>query len=97
MLTASSRRKTTLLLLLAAILAAPWASAAGPRNPPDAAGPAQAAEWASLELFGRLWSFLWSWSKEGCHLDPNGLCSSSKPQPPTKTGCHVDPDGRCVP
>jgi len=93
MLTASLRRKT-LLLLLAAVLAAPWASAAGPRT--ETAQPAQAAESAPLDALERLWGLLRNaWIKDGCHLDPFGRCTA---QPPvqTKEGCRLDPDGRCV-
>jgi hypothetical protein len=94
MLTASLRRKT-LLLLLAAVLAAPWASAAGPRT--ETAQPAQAAEFAPLDVLERLWGLLRNaWTKEGCEINPNGHCTA---QPPvqTKEGCHIDPSGLCRP
>lgn len=91
MLTASFRRKT-LLLLLAAILATPFSLAAEPR-------PAKAAEPARFELWSRAWSFLWSfWNKEGCRIDPSGLCVSEPAQQPTSEtdiGCQIDPSGLC--
>jgi hypothetical protein len=92
MLTASLRRKT-ILLLLAAVLAAPWASVAGPRTEGDQ--PAQAVQPGALELLDRFWGFLRNtWNKDGCHIDPFGRCT---PQPPvqTKEGCNVDPNGNC--
>ena len=97
MLTPSFRR-TILLLLLAAVLATPWASAAGPRAAESPS--AQAVESAPLDLLGRVWSFLRNaWSKEGCHIDPSGLCSTGTSQPPpqTKEGCNIDPSGQCRP
>ena len=96
MLTAS-RRRTSILLLLAVILAAPLVSSAAPRT--EGPQPVIAAEPDSLDLLGRVWSFLRNvWSKEGCHIDPNGLCSSGKDQPSSnaKSGCAIDPFGRCI-
>ncbi len=95
MLTAS-RRRTTILLLLAAILAAPLISSAAPRT--EDPQPVIAAAPDSLDLLDRAWSFLRKvWSKEGCHIDPNGLCSAGTDQSPaqTKEGCDIDPLGRC--
>ena len=76
-------RRTVLLLAVAAMLALPWAaSAAGPQASPR---PARALQAGALDLFSHLWSLF---RKEGCGLDPNGLCAP-------KIGCRVDPDGRC--
>ena len=88
-------RRTTavLLLLLAAVLAAPPASAAG--------RPAEAVSLSPLEALDRLWSFLRAaWSKDGCNIDPSGLCKPGTTSPPpvqAKDGCNIDPDGRCKP
>src|SRR5437762_14067259 len=95
MRTASLRRKTVVLLLIA-VLAVPLASAAGPHS--ESSGPASAALLSPLELLDHFWSFLrGAWSKEGCNIDPSGLCSTGTSQPPvqTKEGCHIDPDGQC--
>jgi hypothetical protein len=88
-------RRTTavLLLLVAAILAAPPASAAG--------RPTDAVSLSPLEALDRLWGFLRTvWTKEGCHIDPDGRCKPGMTSPPpvqTKDGCNIDPDGRCKP
>ena len=96
MRTASFRRKT-LLLLLVAVLATPWPLAADP--PQASSRPAKTAAPAPFELLRRAWSFLQSaWSKEGCRIDPSGLCLSAPAQQPTlqtDTGCAIDPGGLC--
>jgi hypothetical protein len=97
----ASFRRRTLLLLLVAGLATPWASAAGPLS--DSAGVAPAGELLRLDFLGRLWSLLQSaWSKEGCRIDPNGICVPNATQPPPppvqhKEGCRIDPSGQCLP
>ena len=93
MLTASCRRISTLLLLLA-IMASPWPSAALPRV--ASAEPVRSVGLPSLvEGF---WRFLRTvWSKEGCHLDPNGVCAPAPQPTKPKTGCHIDPNGQCLP
>jgi hypothetical protein len=84
MLTASFRRKTVLLVLVAG-LALPLASAAKPG--PEGTQP-QALGIAPLDLLERVWGFLRNtWdphgrcttqppvqTKEGCNIDPHGLC-----------------------
>ncbi|HVG06906.1 MAG TPA: hypothetical protein VNM67_04315 [Thermoanaerobaculia bacterium] len=93
MRTTSFHLKVVLLLLLL-VLAAPWASAAGPGQ--DGARPASAAD-SPLVLLGRFWDFLRSaWSEEGCHIDPDGRCVPA-PRPQADTGCHIDPSGGCRP
>jgi hypothetical protein len=98
MLTASFRRKTVLAFVFL-VLGAPWALAAGPRNsvpPPEAA----AFALSPPELLDRVWSLLRAaWTKEGCHIDPSGHCSSATAEPSgqTKEGCNIDPSGRCTP
>jgi hypothetical protein len=59
-------------------------------------------------LFDRLWALLsarWSaavslpaqrQTKEGCGMDPNGLCKTA-PQPQSEAGCGMDPSGQCNP
>lgn len=95
MLTRSRCRMTAvLLLLLAAILAAPLAAAAAPRTEGPRLSTATAPD--SFDLLDRAWSFLRKvWSKEGCSINPNGLCW----QPPaqTKDSCSINPDGQCKP
>jgi hypothetical protein len=87
------RTAAVLLLLLAAVLAAPPASAAGRH--------AEAVSLSPLEALDRLWSFLRAaWSKEGCHIDPDGQCKpgTASPAPAeTKAGCNIDPSGQCKP
>jgi hypothetical protein len=43
----------------------------------------------------RFLSSLWEepYAKEGCGLDPNGLCKPKAPQPQTDSGCGLDPNG----
>ena len=76
-------RTVLLLLVVVAMLALPWtASAAGSRSP----WPARALQAGELDLFSHLWSFF---RKEGCRLDPGGLCAP-------KGGCGIDPSGLCA-
>jgi hypothetical protein len=92
---ATSFRRKIAFLALAAVLAAPSIIAAGPRT--EVRQPARAVESPSVNLLERVWSFLRNaWSKEGCHIDPDGVCTD---QPPVQsdTGCHIDPNGICVP
>lgn len=93
----SSFRRNALLLLLTAVLATPLTAAAGPRH--ESLRPAKAVEPAPLDLWSRAWSFLRSvWNKEGCHIDPSGLCVSKPAQQPTSetdAGCNIDPGGLC--
>ena len=45
-----------------------------------------------LESFSGFWRVLAGfWTKNGCSVDPSGICL------PAKNGCSVDPDGRCLP
>jgi hypothetical protein len=77
-------RRTVLLLLVAVLLALPGAvSAAGLQSPRTA----RAILYDPLDLFSHLWSLF---RKEGCNIDPNGLCAP-------KNGCGIDPDGLCAP
>src|SRR5262249_5985695 len=89
---ASMRRKTVLVLfLLAALLAAPLASAA----PPPGGSPPVAASGVGVipDVLSQFWSYLKGiWSKEGCHIDPDGRCVTTA----VGSGCQIDPNGRCV-
>ena len=89
-------RKASLLLLVS-VLVFPWTASAGPHL-----GTARTLDISPStfleEFFGRAWTFLTGTrNKEGCHLDPSGLCAPVKPQPAvqTDTGCHLDPSGGC--
>src|SRR6185295_398529 len=81
--------------------ALPTAVAAGPRKPlptaratRPAAGAVSTADLLSLflppwaaNLFGR-------WGKEGCSIDPSGLCGKGGAAPiGGYAGCSIDPDG----
>jgi hypothetical protein len=53
---------------------------------------------ASEGILTQFWSFVSSiWAKNGCEIDPNGVCVLS---PATATssdnGCGLDPDGHCL-
>ena len=81
--------KLALVLVLATVLAAPSAGwSAGRRFSSD-------STWArgsvTTNLMVAFWSYVTSlWGKEGCGIDPNGLCTSSD------AGCGLDPHG-CEP
>ena len=87
--------RLTLALLLAVTL---LTTAAAPASPLPGAGSRRTAAPASapLDLLGRLWSFLTGFrTKNGCSVDPNGLCAST-PTPTSENGCGLDPDGLCL-
>ena len=72
MTTPSLRRKIVFLLLLSTLAADPWATA-GPRRESPRAGKAAAS--LVFDLVSRAWSRLTGvHAKEGCYIDPNGLC-----------------------
>jgi len=51
-----------------------------------------------LDPLLRLFSSIWDqpYAKEGCGLDPWGVCKSAPVQPPqTDSGCGLDPWGAC--
>jgi hypothetical protein len=75
-------RGKVVALLLALTLAVPWcAAAASTSEPPD--------------LVSQLWQLFASlWGDIGCHIDPNGGCSSGTTDQ-GDTGCHIDPSGGC--
>lgn len=88
------RRKTVLIVLVALLLTTPWASAA-PRQ--GRSGPVTAFGIVVPDVLDQAWSFLAGlWRKEGCHIDPDGRCSTSvAPTSSADTGCQIDPFGRC--
>ena len=91
----TSLPKLVLVLVLVTALAAPLTGwAAGRRFSSD-------DTWVRTENpLVMLWSYLTGlFEKEGCGIDPNGLCKNSTATSPTTTkeGCGIDPDGRCAP
>jgi len=66
-------RRLVVVLALSALLGSPATSLAGSRSHSAARhSRAQAAAWSPLSW---LWNALVSgWEKEGCRIDPNGLC-----------------------
>jgi hypothetical protein len=80
--------RTVALLVLCVALASPLATAAAPR-PQGHSFADRFTMGDAGDLFGWLRGALGSlWNKNGCELDPNGLC--------VKAGCQVDPFGRCL-
>jgi hypothetical protein len=93
-------RAAILALTLGFMSTGSWASAAPPRKPDLPRAPRAVA--VPLDLFSHLWSFAaqW-WSKNGCSIDPNGICKSDEGQLPppssyTDNGCDIDPNGICA-
>ena len=72
------------LLVLCAFLASPLTAAPKFRSESSTTA-------AADDFFGRLRGALSSiWSKNGCQIDPFGLCGTAK------NGCQLDPHGRCL-
>jgi len=90
--------RTLLALALGFVLAGPRLSAAETRRTiePRRATQSITTVW---DLFTRLWS-LGSVTKEGCTIDPHGLCSPSPGAAPAPAhldaGCGIDPHGGCA-
>jgi len=85
MMTSSSRKA---FVVLVALFLVTTAVSAEPR--PGAR--AHSARTVAMESFSGFWSVLASfWTKNGCSVDPSGVCL------PTKNGCQMDPDGHCLP
>jgi hypothetical protein len=88
--------RTLLALALGFILAGPRLSAAETRRTiaPRRTTQSITTVW---DLFTRLWS-LGSVTKEGCGLDPHGLCSPFPGVAPAQldNGCGLDPHGGCA-
>jgi hypothetical protein len=82
-------RRLAVLCLALSLFATPgtWAARPAARTPEPA------------KLLGQAWSLLTVlWTKEGCHIDPNGRCVTSPPAVTplaADTGCNIDPNGRC--
>jgi hypothetical protein len=88
--------RLALAFLLTAVLASMPALAASPL-PGPVPGLRAAEASAATHAVARLWSFLASlWSKNGCHVDPDGHCLPST-GPTGENGCEVDPNGLCLP
>jgi hypothetical protein len=85
-------------ILPALLLAVALASGAVLADPVSALGPrrSEMTALAPKDVLLRLWDRLSSlWSKNGCQIDPNGLCKSA-PAPATgDNGCGIDPSGQC--
>jgi len=80
--------RTVALLVLCVALASPLASAAAPR-PQGQSFADRFTTGDAGDLFGWLRGALVSlWNKNGCQLDPHGLC--------VKNGCQLDPYGHCL-
>lgn len=87
--------RKTVLLLLASVLAFPWVASASPRPGIARAEAAISASTFLEDLLDRAWAFLTGvHDKEGCHLDPDGLCAL-QPTIQADEGCHLDPNGGC--
>jgi hypothetical protein len=88
--------RTLLALALGFILAGPQLSAAEAHRTiaPRRAMRSAIAAW---DFFSQFWS-LGSLTKEGCGLDPHGLCSPSPRAAPAQldNGCGIDPHGGCA-
>jgi hypothetical protein len=37
------------------------------------------------------------WEKEGCGIDPSGMCKTSMTETTVENGCGLDPHGSCTP
>ncbi|HVT14733.1 MAG TPA: hypothetical protein VHQ90_00950 [Thermoanaerobaculia bacterium] len=101
----SLRRRAVLLPVLAALallaaLAAPGSAAAAFR--PGAAPPRLETALPALpEFLVGAWRWLAAaWSKEGCGIDPGGVCVKTPAPPPapsrSDSGCTVDPGALCT-
>ena len=89
----SSSRKAFLVLVV--FFLATTAVSAEPRSG-SRPHPGRIVAFSSMESFSGFWRVLASfWTKNGCSLDPNGICLPATTT--TKNGCSVDPDGRCLP
>ena len=91
-MTSSSRKA---LIALVVFFLATTAVSAEPRSG-SRPHPGRIVAFNPMESFSGFWSVLASfWSKNGCQVDPNGICLPTTTT--TKNGCSVDPDGRCLP
>lgn len=87
-------RRLIVVLALSALLGSPATSLAGPRS---TARPSRTQAVAQTPL-SRFWnSLVRAWEKEGCRIDPNGLCTTIIPPETADAGCSADPYGHCLP
>src|SRR5437773_517626 len=95
----SSFRRMIVALALGVALLSPWAAAAEPRIRTEPSHMPRIAE-LPLDFMTQLWNLLSrAWAKNGCSLDPHGICTTSPSSDPTvqgDTGCGIDPNGGCA-
>jgi hypothetical protein len=88
-------RRLVVVLALSALLGSPATSLAAPRS--HSAARHSRHQTAARAPLSRLWNALVSvWEKNGCVIDPNGLCVPNS-QESADNGCGLDPYGRCIP
>ena len=83
--------------LLLVLVLLPWSAIAQPLKPAHKKAAVGASATAAPLTRLRSW-FLSVWEKNGCAIDPHGLCQPSSvtaPQPSADNGCGIDPGGRC--
>ncbi len=88
-----SMSKLALVLVLATLLAPATGWSAGLRfSSDDSAARIFAAENPIVVFWNYIVGF---WDKEGCGIDPSGMCTAdpSTTEPTTKNGCGLDPHG----
>jgi len=94
----SSFRRVILALALGVVLLSPWAAAAAPRMRTEPRPLPSAAE-LPLDFMSRVWNLVNRvLAKNGCWIDPHGICTTSQGSDPTvqgDTGCGLDPYGIC--
>ncbi len=88
-------RRLIAVLALSALLGSPATSWAASRS--HSAARHSRAQAAAQTPLSWLWNALVSGrEKEGCRIDPNGLCLPNS-QKSLDNGCSLDPYGRCIP
>lgn len=85
------RRKIAALAVLALLAVSGAEAGVRSGSPSPAAAPAVA--WSLL--LERLWTLLTgNLTKEGCTIDPHGVCVPASPK--ADNGCTIDPHGVCI-
>ena len=82
--------------LLLVLVLLPWSAIAQPLKPVHKKAAVGSSATAPLTRL-RSW-FLSVWEKNGCAVDPHGLCQPNNaiaPQSTSENGCGIDPGGRC--
>ena len=87
----SNLSRVALWMVLTLLLAVPSLYAGEPAR----SGATARASW---DFLARVWEVFSSvWSKNGCRIDPSGLCVAHQSSPaPSENGCGIDPNGLCV-